>query len=380
MQITRGLICGALKVVVYGPEGIGKSTFASQFPDPVFIDTEGSTKFMNVARTPAPSSWAMLLDQVQYFKSHTSGCKTLVIDTADWAERMCTKGVCEKFQKSGIEDFGYGKGYTYVYEEFGKLLNLLEDIVQLGVNVLMTAHAVMRKFEQPDEMGSYDRWELKLNNSQKCSVANMAKEWADVVLFANYKTFVVNVDNQGAQKGKNKAQGGKRVMYTAHHPCWDAKNRHCLGDELPFEFAQIAHLFDMKVAPTAPVNIPRPETAAPVAAPRYPVPPQSTPDAASAPQPPNLLPQPEKPAAFTEMPETIAPENDRTGIPRALLDLMDEAKILPYEVEAAVAKKHIFPADMRIRDMPLDYINGVLVGAWAQVRKSIEEDPNRVPF
>lgn len=42
-QITRGLIVKPQKVVVYGPEGIGKTTFAADFPDPLFIDTEGST-------------------------------------------------------------------------------------------------------------------------------------------------------------------------------------------------------------------------------------------------------------------------------------------------------------------------------------------------
>ena len=219
MRIIRGKLSGARKVCVYGPEGIGKSTFASHFPDPVFIDTEGSTKDMDVARMEAPSSWQMLMEQVKYVKAHPETCRTLVIDTADWAEMLCTEAVCARSQKSGIEDFGYGKGYVYLTEEFGRLLNLLQELVDIGIHVVINAHAKMRKFEQPDEMGAYDRWELKLQKQ----TAPLLKEWADMVLFANYKTIVVNVDGQGAQKGKNKAQGGKRVMYTSHHPCWDAK-------------------------------------------------------------------------------------------------------------------------------------------------------------
>ena len=66
MEIIRGKRPGAKKVVVYGPEGIGKSTFAAKFPDPVFVDTEGSTRDMDVARTPAPTSWTMLMEQVEY--------------------------------------------------------------------------------------------------------------------------------------------------------------------------------------------------------------------------------------------------------------------------------------------------------------------------
>ena len=86
MNITRGKIKTALKIVVYGQEGVGKSTFASKFPDPVFIDTEGSTKQLDVARFDAPTSWEMLLQEVEYVIKNPAVCKTLVIDTADWAE------------------------------------------------------------------------------------------------------------------------------------------------------------------------------------------------------------------------------------------------------------------------------------------------------
>ena len=134
-EISAGVIHTAQKVVLYGPEGIGKSTFASQFPDPLFIDTEGSTKRLDVRRLPAPSSWEMLIDEVKYVKDNPGLCKTLVIDTADWAERMCSDSVCSRYKVKSIEDFGYGKGYTFLYEEFGKFLNLLEDVVGTGNHI-----------------------------------------------------------------------------------------------------------------------------------------------------------------------------------------------------------------------------------------------------
>ena len=84
--ITGGVRPTALKTVVYGPEGIGKTTFASCFPKAVFIDTEGSTKFFDLARFPVPTSWTMLLDEVQEVINDPTVCDTLVIDTADWAE------------------------------------------------------------------------------------------------------------------------------------------------------------------------------------------------------------------------------------------------------------------------------------------------------
>ena len=113
-EITSGKVPHALKVIVYGPEGVGKSTFASNFPDPLFIDTEGSTKGMDVKRMPVPTSWAMLLDEVLDV-AQSKQCKTLVIDTADWAEKMCIANVCSMHGWSGIEDPGYGNGYRYVF-------------------------------------------------------------------------------------------------------------------------------------------------------------------------------------------------------------------------------------------------------------------------
>ena len=240
MQIITGVMPKATKAVLYGPEGIGKTSFAAKAPNPLFIDTEGSTTRLNVRRLPAPQSWAMVLEQVQWVIYNPQVCSTLVVDTADWAQRLATDAVCARLKIGGIEDLGYGKGYSYVYEEFGRLLNLLDQVIDRGINVIITAHAAMRKFEQPDEMGSYDRWELKLNNSQKCSIAGMVKEWADMVLFANYETIVVKNENK-----KGKAQGGQRVMYTAHHPCWDAKNRFGLAEKLSFDFQQVAHCFPM---------------------------------------------------------------------------------------------------------------------------------------
>ena len=361
MNITRGIQNKPIKAVIYGPEGIGKTTFASHFPDPLFIDVEGSTTRMDVARTDTPSSLAMLLGLLSEIRDSNPGCKTVVIDTADWAERLCVAAVCDKYKKTGIEEFGYGKGYTYVYEEFGKILNLLNDIADRGVNVVLTAHAAIRKFEQPDEMGSYDRWELKMINSPKCNVCAMVKEWADLVLFANYKTTVISTDKEGK---KNKARGGQRVMYTSHDPCWDAKNRFGLAPELPFDFAQIAHIFG------APV--PAPQLASEKKANAEPKQ-QPAPSPAKPPEPKEL----EKFFADAEPLETINQIPD--GIPQALADLMRQNNVTPGEIQLAVGMRGYFPDDMPITAYPPDFVQGVLIGAWPQVFGMIQEN-RKVPF
>lgn len=163
LNISKGIVLRPQKVVVYGPEGIGKSTFASHFPDPLFLDIEDSTSQLDVKRIPDINSWAMLHGIIEEIAKEKP-CKTLVIDTVDWAEKLCIQYVCAQAKKSSIEDFAYGSGYTKLMEAFARFLEALNEVTRAGINVVLNAHAQIRKFEQPDEMGAYDRWELKLNS------------------------------------------------------------------------------------------------------------------------------------------------------------------------------------------------------------------------
>lgn len=202
--ITAGVQDSPVKTVLYGPEGIGKSTFASHFPDPVFIDTEGGTKRLNIKRLPQPTSWAMLLDEVAEVRRGNIPCGTLVIDTADWAERLAIDAVCAKAKVDGLEGFGYGKGYTYLKEEFGKLLDALEEVLNTGHNVLVIAHAAITKFEQPDAAGSYDRWTMKTTKQ----VEPLIREWCDMLLFVNYQTVVEKSSSAPNAKTRSPAAAG----------------------------------------------------------------------------------------------------------------------------------------------------------------------------
>lgn len=386
-SITSGRIPGAKKIVIYGPEGIGKSTLASQFPDPVFIDTEDSTKDMNVKRLDKPTSWPMLLDEVRFIRDNPTLCKTLVIDTADWAEQMEIDDLLKTNQKNGIEDFGYGKGYTYSAERFGKLLNILTEVSERGVHIVMTAHAQLRKVELPEEMGAYDHWEMKTSKK----VAPLIREWADAVLFFNYKVNVINIDNQGAAKGKNKAQGGRRVIHTNHTPFWDAKNRYGMPDELPLEYESIAPLFaDQPLPVTLPIEKeaepPKPQ-------------PKSQPASTSAPAPkadkkdekktgaPVAESKPVIPEGFQEMrryEETPFPDEKNEykepdpRIPKALRDLMIADKIEEWEIQHVASARGYMTADTKVADYPDDFLKGWCIGFWPQLKAAIMDMRNKM--
>lgn len=375
-SILTGTIPAPVKVVLYGPEGIGKSTFASQFPDPVFIDTEGGTKRLNVARLPAPTSWQMLLDEVAEVARDNVPCGTLVIDTADWAERLCIETVCARFKVKGIEDFGYGKGYTYAKEEFARLLDALGDVLAAGKHVVVTAHAQISRFEQPDAVGSYDRWTMKTSKQ----VAPLLREWCDMLLFANYKT-VVEKAGAGAN-AKNKASGGKRVLYTTHNPCWDAKNRFALPDEVPFEFASIA-------ACITPANPTPGQMPAPSASPNAAI---AAPARTSTAKPTAPVPAPaERPVMVEDDPPAptlqqmaaeaqpkIAAELDALGYPAALRDLMVPNNIDDQILRHAVFQRGCYPEAMPVAQYAPELVANI-VGKWPQWLDFIKENSD-IPF
>ena len=357
-EITSGQIVKPQKCVIFGPEGIGKTTFAAQFPTPLFIDTEDGSNIYNVARLPKPSSWQMLLEEIWEIKQNPNTCETLVIDTLDRAEQLCIEHVCAAHNKKGIEEFGYGNGYVYVKEEFGRMLNMLSDVINVGVNVVLTANAQLINFEQPNEQVSYDRYELKLGKKTSSQTAPLVKEWSDMLLFANYKVITMAANKEGT---KAKAFGGERVIYTTHHPNWDAKNRHDLAEELPFDFKSIASCIPLRAA-KATVATPEP---AKVETPKT--------EPLKAAEPPKAEPvkteKKDEPATF-KMP---------ANMPNALADLMATNKVTLDELQKAVTFRGIFPEGTPFENYPDDFVQGCLIGAWAQVYKIIE-DEIRIPF
>ena len=195
----------------------------------------------------------------------------------------------------------------------------------------------MRKFEQPDESGAYDRWELKLQKKD----GPLLKEWADMVLFANYETFVVK-EGSGDMK-KAKAKGGRRVMHTVHHPCWDAKNRKGFPEKAEFDYSVIAVAIPDKSA------------------------------AAQAMNEPAAVSQPE-----SQTPQTDSVPASDGSAKTQLYDLMNAHQVTRNQIQDIVAKKGYFPAKTPIENYPDDFIKGVLVGAWDQVHKAILDE--EIPF
>ena len=260
---------------------------------------------------------------------------------------MCIDYICGKFNKKGIEDFGYGAGYTYLTEEFARFLVQLDACIGQGINVVVLAHAVLKTVTLPEEMGTYDHWELKLSSKTTNKVAPLVKEWADLLLFANYKTILID---DGTRK---KAAGGKRIMYTTHTTFADAKNRFSLAEELPFDYNEIARLIPNGTAPG--INLI-----------------QEKKQEAKQKTVKKSEPEPTVPVV------TTVKKIENTTLQK-VYDLMKQENITEEQIRKAVAMKGYFPEDMPMKDYPSDFIDGVLIGAWEQIKTFVLNNIS-VPF
>jgi hypothetical protein len=247
MKITKGKQQRAQRVVLYGVESVGKSTFAAQFPNPLFLDIEQGTSHLNVDRCDI-SSWKQLTESL--VEAKTTDYHTIVIDSADWAERLCVEDLLATSKKTSIEDFGFGKGWVMVAERMSRMLASIDTLIDAGKNVVLIAHSKIVRFEAPDALAAYDRYELKLSKQS----SPLLKEFADELWFLRFKTKVSTTDT-----GKGKGIGGKeRILLTTHSAAYDAKTRSGLAEELPLEWTSVSHLFP--IAKAAPVTAPAPVT------------------------------------------------------------------------------------------------------------------------
>lgn len=239
-KVVTGRLEQPIRVLLYSVEGCGKSTFASNAPSPVFVGAEDGTAHLDVHRLGPPDmTWQDIKDCVHVLRAEPHDYRSFVLDTADWAEPLLWRYICERDGVSSIEEYGFGKGYAAALDEWRVFLASLDVLrAQRKMHIVLLAHSWIRPFKNP-EGEDFDRYELKLN--QKAS--GLLKEWSDCVLFANYETHAVKDTKTKRVRG---VDTGARMMYTQRRAAYDAKNRYDLPEAMPlswpdFEAAVRAH-------------------------------------------------------------------------------------------------------------------------------------------
>ena len=231
-SITKGREQQPPRIMIYGSEGVGKSTFASLAPNPVFVQTEDGLSEIDTSKFPLARTFEDVVMQLQAVRDEQHEYGTLVIDSVDWLERLVWDRVCADYGVKSIEkaDGGYGKGYVHALTYWRQIVSILNDIrSKRGMAVILIAHASVERFEDP-EHAAYDRYTPRIHK-KACS---LICEWVDAVLFASRRLRVDSTTGKAAPVG---ADGGERILRTNGSPACIAKNRFGLPTELPLSWA-----------------------------------------------------------------------------------------------------------------------------------------------
>jgi hypothetical protein len=245
------------RLLVGGIDGVGKTTLASQAPDPIFLGAEDGSAELEVARYPQKlDSWDAIFAALDVLETEEHAFKTVVLDTLDWAEPLCWAKVCADHGWRSMDASPFNRGYTLAVDEWRRLLAKLDRLRdRRGMVVVLIGHTTIRTFQNP-EGDNFDRYVLKLHEKS----ASLIREWADAVLFAAWETSTV-------PKGEKKAMGvdsGVRLLHTERRAAFDAKNRFSLPPALPLDWTALEEA--MKAGAVAPPPVLRSRIEAALAA------------------------------------------------------------------------------------------------------------------
>lgn len=234
--VQTGRVSAPMRLVVYGPDGVGKSSFLADAPGVLFLDLEGGTHHIDTQRYSfrdgddgtMPRSYNEVLTAIDDAKANGRGAiKMIVIDTLDRLEALIHLHICKERGKSSVEDFGYGKGYKYAAEVYRSFLARLDELRAVGISVALIAHSKISKFTNP-EGEDYDRYQIATHDL----IAAQTRDWADVVGFLRFEDFakdrkafgsnarVLHLERTAAYDAKSRT-GAKRVDVGSAHP-WAA--------------------------------------------------------------------------------------------------------------------------------------------------------------
>lgn len=217
------------RILIYGPQGIGKSSLGASAEKPVFIQTEDGLANIDTPAYPLAKSYKEVMGYLGELAAAEHDFKTAVVDSVDWLEPLIHAQVAQEAGKKNIEDIGYGKGFTIaldLWREYMDALNYLRDV--RGMTIIQIAHAHTKRFENP-ETEAYDQFQIKLHKAASSLIA----EHSDIVLFANYYVGTTKSKN-GMQERVRAVGSGERFLYTQERPAFHAKNRFDLPAEIPF--------------------------------------------------------------------------------------------------------------------------------------------------
>jgi hypothetical protein len=230
-----GVVQTPMRVLIYGAEKVGKTSFAAGAPSPIWLPLDAGSTNLNVRRLPQPETFKEVLEGLHEVETRgvKMGLQTLVIDPLNWIEPLVTADVVGDSGKSLAEwSGGYGRGSSAAMDRWRIVKTHVERVWRSGMNVVICAHSQVKKFEDP-EGPAYERYELAMNKD----AAGLFKQWVDAILFARREAFGKVDPNTKKAKAYGSAA---RMLHTEHTPAFDGGNRWCLPPEMPLSWQAFA--------------------------------------------------------------------------------------------------------------------------------------------
>lgn len=226
-------------ILLYGPEKAGKTTLASEFPNPVFLQTEQGEGVLDIATLGKIETFEDLMSAIGMLYEREHDFRTVVLDSVTALQPMVwvetgQRGDDKGNKKTRIEDFGYGKGYVYALNIWQEVLDGLNALRRdRGMGIVLIAHSKIERFDDPETVG-YSRYDIDLHDKAR----DLLKREVDVVLLLK-PDVVIKTEDAGFNKQRARADGGRSVwMHATSRPAYAAGNRYGLPEKLIYDPGQ----------------------------------------------------------------------------------------------------------------------------------------------
>lgn len=230
-DLISGKVRRPRRTMLYGVQGVGKSTWAASSANAVFVPTEEGLNDIDCKKFPVCKSYDEFCQRLQQLGESDHSFETVVVDSLDWLEQLVWQKVCEEKGVSSIEDIGYGKGYVAAVDLWKKVLACLDWLREHKcMAILLIAHARIERYDNPETDG-YDRYTPQLHKR----AAAVVQEWCDEVFFATYKVYTKTSEDGLKTKGIG---GDERIIRCTEKPFAVAKNRLSMPDEISMDYAK----------------------------------------------------------------------------------------------------------------------------------------------
>lgn len=233
-SIKRSTGIKAPRVMIYGPHGLGKTTFGAGAPNPIMILTEDGLGRLEVDHFPLATSYQDVIDAIGTLYNEEHNFSTVVIDSLDWLDNLIWQDIHAKHDDKAL---AYGKGAVIAADYWRQILDGLSALRDdKGMAVVMIAHTEIKRFDSP-ETEPYDRYRPKLQDRSSALI----QEWCDGVFFCNYRVVTKETEVGFNKEVRRGITTGERLMYTTEKPAYLAKNRYGLPDQLPLSWEAFAN-------------------------------------------------------------------------------------------------------------------------------------------